>query len=244
MEKIVEVVNLNYEKIFKKLYLDALENNLLMVTGKSGCGKTTLANIIVGNIVTPDNVLIDSELVDYYDKKNLVLASIEEKKHKKVSSILKEKGKTILKEFGKTNIMEKYLDELSSGEYSIVSLITDLAKKPKILVIDDMLYMVDKYTKFKILKYLNKITKENKTTIIYFTSDIEDLVYADDIAIIKDGKIDMCATKEEIFKDEKIFTQVNQTLPFLADLSTKLKYYNLVDKVYLDETKLVNKLWK
>lgn len=43
---------------------------------------------------------------------------------------------------------------------------------------------------------------------------------------------------------EKEFKKGNLDLPFMASLSLKLKYYDLIDDVYLDANKLVNELWK
>ena len=81
-------------------------------------------------------------------------------------------------------------------------------------------------------------------TIIYLTSDIESAIFGKKIAIIDNQQIIKCDKLKEILSDEKIFKQINQKLPFMADLSLKLKYYNLIDEVILDESKMVDKLWK
>ena len=50
--------------------------------------------------------------------------------------------------------------------------------------------------------------------------------------------------KKELLENEKLLLNINQHLPFLADLCNKLKYYNLIDKMITNENKLVNEIWK
>ena len=54
-----------------------------------------------------------------------------------------------------------------------------------------------------------------------------------------------------VYGDNKIIVENNSILPymgirlpFIVDLSQNLISYKLIDKVYLDKGKLVNKLWK
>ena len=250
MEKMVEIVNLNYGKLFKNLYLDVFKGELLMVIGKNGCGKTTLSNIIFGNIETLDNVLIDSELINYYDKKNIVLLNGFEHidNHILVSNLFKNYDKNIVlkifKQYKKQNIMDRYCDELSSGDLQLVNILLVILDEPRVIIIDDSISLVDKKNKIKLLKYLKTFCFNKSITIIYFTSDVEDLVHANNIAIINDKKIDIMDDRYNILINEKIFNQIDYKLPFIADLCLKLKYYDLIDKLLLDEVKLVNKLWK
>ena len=46
------------------------------------------------------------------------------------------------------------------------------------------------------------------------------------------------------FKEPKVFSDNDLELPFIVDLSIKLKYYNIIDKTYFDIKKLVNDIWK
>ena len=48
----------------------------------------------------------------------------------------------------------------------------------------------------------------------------------------------------KIFEKEKDFKQANLNLPFIADLSIKLGYYGLLNKIVLDKNKMVDILWK
>ena len=73
---------------------------------------------------------------------------------------------------------------------------------------------------------------------------MDDLLYATDIAILKDGQIQTFGKKEDILKDEKVFKECGLNMPFMAELSLKLKYYGLIEDPILDIDKMVKYLWK
>ena len=98
--------------------------------------------------------------------------------------------------------------------------------------------------KDKVLKKLKKLCKEHNITVINITNDIEDVVYGDNIAIIDNKKIIINDKKSEVLSNEKLFKKLNIKLPFMADLSIKLSYYDLVNNIELDMNKMVNRLWK
>ena len=48
----------------------------------------------------------------------------------------------------------------------------------------------------------------------------------------------------DVLKEDSKLNKVGLSLPFMVDLSLKLKYYDLVDDVVLDIDRMVNELWK
>ena len=47
-----------------------------------------------------------------------------------------------------------------------------------------------------------------------------------------------------ILKKEKILRENHIEIPFMIDLSTKLKYYDLIDNPILNMNEMVDELWK
>ena len=45
-------------------------------------------------------------------------------------------------------------------------------------------------------------------------------------------------------QEEKILTRLGLSLPFMIDLSLKLKFYDLLDDIVLDSDRMVDILWK
>ena len=48
----------------------------------------------------------------------------------------------------------------------------------------------------------------------------------------------------EIFKKDSYLRKIGLNIPFIIDLSLKLKVYNLIDQIYFDRKSLEDNLWK
>ena len=250
----IEINHLDYENIFKDLNLKIKEKDFITIIGSSSSGKTTLASLISG-LIQNEHVLLDGNKGDIsvvfdnvevnfvYDtvienlafpleNRNLTKEEID-KKIKEISEYLKIE-----------NLLQCNITSLSGGEKEIIALACSLITNPKLLILDESFIMLDVIQKERFFKLLKKINREKKTTIIYLTSDVESSVYGKSIAIIANKKIIKNGTLKEILKEEKSFKMAKQKLPFMADLSLKLKYYNLIDDIILEESKMVDALWK
>ena len=98
--------------------------------------------------------------------------------------------------------------------------------------------------KKRIYSLLKKIHRQKKITIINISHDIEDAVYGEDVALISNKRILKHDNKLNILSDEKLLKEVGFEPPFMANLSIKLKYYQLVDKIVFDMNEMVRMLWK
>ena len=81
-------------------------------------------------------------------------------------------------------------------------------------------------------------------TIINFTNDVEEGLVGNQVVIIGNGKVLLKGSKKNVFENENFFEENDMNLPFVVSLSDKLKFYDLIDKIYLNEKKLVDDLWK
>ena len=123
----------------------------------------------------------------------------------------------------------------------MVALASALIIKPKLLLIDGTLSMLDGITKDKVMKNLKKMNKE--MTIICTTNNLEDTLYGKRLILI-DKKIILDKKISEAFNDETVFKKCQLEMPFMASLSHKLKYYGLTNKVILNMNTMVDTLWK
>ena len=136
--------------------------------------------------------------------------------------------------------MKEYkINMLSNGEKELIEILYAFMNY-KIIVFADSTSNIDNLTVEKIFKYV----KNNNITLINITNKSEDIIYGDKVIIIKDRKIILNIKLKDILNYEKEFRENNIDLPFMAELSLKLKYYNLIDKPIFNMTKMVNKLWK
>lgn len=177
--------------IFENLNLEIESGQLVAITGKSGCGKTTLLNLI-GMIDTKyegkieyDNVMLHSmknsqkqkfisDNINYLfqnyalidDKtvlENLELALFYEKlnKQEKKDIILKS-----LEAVGLPMYEEKKVYTLSGGEQQRVSLARVIIKKGNIILADEPTGNLDEENRNIVLNNLIELNKQGKTVII------------------------------------------------------------------------------
>ena len=83
-------------------------------------------------------------------------------------------------------------------------------------------------------------------TIIMTSSSLEETIYTvnSTLYILDNGKIISSGDIFEVLSNDSLINKAGLELPFMVDLSVKLKYYNLVDKIFLNPVRLVDTIWK
>lgn len=131
-------------------------------------------------------------------------------------------------------------DTLSYGEKQLIQISKALSTDLDTIILVDAISCISSINKEKILKYIKNI--KNKT-IIYITNNKEDIIYTDNF-ILYDNEVILNDKLNNVLESEKEFKSAGFNLPFMSDLSLKLKYYNLVNKPITSMDRMVNKLWK
>lgn len=248
--QVVQIKNLNFNYgeniIFNNFNLNISEGKFVTILGKNGSGKTTLAKILGG--FYKKNILIYGEN-DYQNIKvifddldfdgivmNILINSLKGLDKKEISDRVIEVSKL----FGFDKLLNKDYDTLCLKDKKIVNLGIGILSKPKVLVLDNILEGLDKKNKNIILKKLKKL----KITVINLSNDVNDALISDEVVIIGGGKVLLKGSKKRVLEDENFFETYDMELPFTVNLSNKLKFYELIDRVYFDDKKLVDDLWK
>ena len=129
------------------------------------------------------------------------------------------------------NILE--IDDLNIHEKVTISLVNALVNKYEIIVLDDVYNLID----IDILKKLKDIT------VINITSDIESTLISNEVIFI-DKKVVLKGSSKKVLTCESEINDLGFKLPFIIELSNRLKFYDLIDKDYYDMKLLVDELWK
>ena len=93
---------------------------------------------------------------------------------------------------------------------------------------------------------INKIIsllKMRNINFINITSNIEETLLGDYIYILNNGKVIIEGGTKKVLEEEKILKHLGFGLPFVVDLSTQLKCYGILNKIYYNMESLVNDLW-
>ncbi len=241
MTKIIEINNFSDDNLFENLSLSIEKNKMTCISGSNSCGKTTLIRVLNRDIITDNDILINKIHINDYtvsDYANLIQAVIPFEIVFNKNRVDEEiKNKELIK---KLKIKENNIKLLNNKEIILTQLAIAIDNKPKILLLDNIfIYFNDKEK-----KDLFKILKDLKITIIYSTIDLNDSLYADRLYIINDKKIVLEGIPLEVLERDNIINKAGLNLPFMIDLSVKLKDYELLDSIILDKKRMVNALWK
>lgn len=269
MEKIISVKNLNFsygdKKIFDDFSMEIKKGDYVTLIGPNGSGKSTLIRILLGFVKADGEIKIDDLEMSHQNVKKIISKigvvfenpdnqfvaetvmddiafSLENMQinSKEIKKRIEEIGKYLEIE----DIMTREPHTLSGGQKQLVSLASALVTEPEILILDEALTMVDLDIREKIYEILKKINKEMGITILNVTHEMEEILYGNTIIVINDGKLVISGSTKKVIKEEKIFNKLGLSLPFMAELSIKLKYYGLIDDIIIDMDEMVNKLWK
>ena len=87
---------------------------------------------------------------------------------------------------------KRYPNQLSGGQKQRVAIARALIKNPKILLCDELTGALDSKSSRNVLKFIEKVNEQFKTTIIIITHNEAIADMADTVIRIKDGQVASC----------------------------------------------------
>ncbi|MFZ9908363.1 MAG: ABC transporter ATP-binding protein, partial [Candidatus Nanopelagicales bacterium] len=201
--------------------LEIKNNEMFALLGPSGCGKTTLLRIIAG-FESPDSgqVLInDSDLLSIPTRirpVNLMFQSYALFPHMDVytniaygltntdlsKSEIDNQTNEIIEKIGLKEHVKKKPNQLSGGQQQRVALARAIARKPKLLLLDEPLSALDKKIRQEMQTELKRIQHEVGITFIIVTHDQEEAIsLANRIAVFDKGEIKQISTPQELYEN-------------------------------------------
>ena len=76
------------------------------------------------------------------------------------------------------------------------------------------------------------------------TSSLEHSLKSDYLYVINESKIMIEGNPKEIIEKDNIMNKAGLNLPFMIDLSVKLRDYELINSIEQDKDRMVDLLWK
>ncbi len=186
------------------------------LVGESGCGKSTIAKLIVG-ILEPDSGeikcqgntdivfqdpfsslnprmtigdIVGEPLFISGQKRNEIKAGV-----KRMLSVVKLRS---------AECIDKYPHQFSGGERQRIAIARSLVRKPHILVLDEPVSSLDVSIQAGILNLLKDIQEEMYLTYVFITHDLRVAEFMSDaMGVMKEGTLVEVASPREIYSSPK-----------------------------------------
>ena len=248
MTKIIEINNFSDDNLFENLTINVEKNTITTISGANSCGKTTLIRILNREVITRSNILLNNININDYtvsEYTNLVQAVIpseiifnENTLEKELNNINLVKGLRI------KSILNKNIKDLTIKEKVLAQIAIALDTKPQVLLLDNIFIYFNDKEREEIFTFLRNFQKKYNLTVVLTTIDLRDSLYTDYLYIIGNKKIILKGEPIKVLEKDNILNKVGLNIPFMADLSVKLKDYDLLDSIILEKDRMVDILWK
>jgi putative ABC transport system ATP-binding protein len=202
--------------------LDVAEGAFLAVMGASGSGKSTLLHLMAG-LATPDSgrvVIRGENLAEMNDRQltlfrrhhiglvfqsfNLIPTLTAEENvalplllDGKSESDVRPKVREMMESLGLTSRLTHRPDAMSGGEQQRVAIARALVTDPAVLLADEPTGNLDSANSKSVCELLRDLSSLHSKTIVMVTHEPTVAAYAQEVAVIKDGKmVERFATQE------------------------------------------------
>jgi ABC-type nitrate/sulfonate/bicarbonate transport system ATPase subunit len=186
--------------VLDDINLEVYENNFLCIVGPTGCGKTTLANLLCG-LASPTlgKVTIDGAEVD--PKKHHISFVFQESacfpwrtvldnvklglEIKRVpEKEINARAREVIELLGLKGFENAYPNQISGGMRQRVDIARAFCCDCDLLVMDEPFCQNDEKTRFHLLSQLTELWEKKKRTVIFVTHNLEEAVFlAERIAV-------------------------------------------------------------
>lgn len=260
---IIELDNVSFSyvkdtPVLEDVSLEIKKGEWISILGHNGSGKSTLSKLIIGLLkakkgeIRIDGVTLNEETV--YDIRRKVGIVFQNPDNQFVGvtveddiafgmenlEIPREEMLKNIEMYAKKVDMLEYLKKepyaLSGGQKQRVAIAGILAMHTDIIIFDEATSMLDPKGRDTIMQYMRALSDEGKT-IITITHDMKEAVYADQIVILKEGRIITKGSPKEVFSDKKLLNSSN------LELLTPLKLLYMLEEENIDQPDLKDILW-
>lgn len=262
MVKVLEINNLDFDK-FKDLNLVFNKETFYSIVGGNNSGKTTLFKLITGMIPSNNRIIcggiyLNSHniyqyiqnigIVERISGHDFIYQKVKDEMMYPLYNLGYSKKRIVARineviDLFDVDFLDKNINELNRYEREILLVMIALLHKPKVLLLDNIFSLLATDETEKLLKVLKTFITREKITIINFSSTLNEVLASDKIILLSDFKILGEYELNDIYQDDQLFYQSGLEIPFIIDLSVKLKMYDLIDKNYTNVKEMVDDIW-
>ena len=242
----VENLSFKYDKdnVVDDISFFVPKGSFTTIIGHNGSGKSTLAKLIIGlqeefegKIIVDDLELNIENVYAIRNKIGIVFQNPDNQfigatvrddiafglenhcvEHDKMDGIIE----TFAEKVGMKQYLESEPSKLSGGQKQRVAIAGILAMDPEIIIFDEATSMLDPQGKKEINDLIDAIRKEQETTVISITHDIEEVCKSDYVIVLNEGKIAIEGKPEDVLVQTDKLISLRLDIPFPFKLQAEL----------------------
>jgi len=244
-ETILEFKNLSYKYpgtknwVLRDVNLKIPQNSFYVLTGPTGCGKTTLLMLargfskeyggsLKGEIFVEEENIKNRNISELGSKIGIIFQNPALQLHqlRVIDEVMsapmyqglpygecKKKAENLIKEILGEEFYNKSPNEISSGQQQKVALSSVLVMEGDILLLDEPFSFLDEKADKEVMNIILKL-KEKGKTIVIATHDLEQVSrFADKIILMKEGRLVLEDSPREVLYDKKLEEILTAPLP-------------------------------
>ena len=192
--------------VFEDLWLSMRRGEFVCVIGHSGCGKTTVLNILAGlDRPSEGTVIVDGQVIDgpsidravifqshallpWRTVMGNVTYAVASKWRRRARQDIAAHAQKFIDLVGLTGAEGKRPAELSGGMKQRVGIARALSLEPKIMLMDEPFSALDALTRGTLQDEVRRICLETGQTVFMITHDVDEAIYlADRIVLMTNG---------------------------------------------------------
>lgn len=193
-----------------KVSFEVEAGSVVAIMGPNGCGKTTLLNLIAGDLIPDSGTIKTHGKIHLFRQQSpapeinvqkFLISSItldidEDKK------IQQSRDMAALFEF--TFQLKQTIGQLSAGQLRKVLMAAELINQPEILFLDEPFVHLDPMSRKDILELLFEYIRQRNSTVLWVTHEKDEaLRFADRIGLIQHGKLEQFSMPIEILQSPR-----------------------------------------
>ncbi len=196
-------------RVLKGINLEIYKNEFVVVLGESGCGKSTMMNIIGGMDFLTDGTLMiegkdfshpsDAELTKYrretvgfiFQAYNL-MPNLTARENVQFIAELVEHPMSAQEAIDKVGLgprANNYPGQMSGGQQQRVSIARAIVKRPQLILADEPTAALDYATSIEVLSVIEEIVRSEGATVMMVTHNPEIAKMADRVVKVRNGRI-------------------------------------------------------
>ena len=174
--------------VYSGFNLDIEEGKIICLLGESGCGKTTLLNILAG--LTDYSGEVPRLKTSYVFQSPRLVPNLTVGENLKLIGAKESDILYMLSSVGLSGFSGRYPKELSGGQAQRVALCRAFLFDSELMLLDEPFSSLDLKLRISVMQVFLKLRAKKPVTTLFVTHDIEEALYLSDrIIVLKSGGI-------------------------------------------------------